>query len=114
MELAKESFELDKFEAYYKMIFNYLLKKFKDASDGDVVKFVAIDHATEEIPLSAICLMNPEVVPLSNPNEQNIPLKKNVVGKKQPVKVTFDPFFCEKTLLMPIYRRGKIRIRSFL
>lgn len=101
MELAKESFDLDKFEEYYKMIFNYLLKKFKDASDGDVVKFVAIDHATEEIPLSAICLMNPEVVPLSNPNEQSIPLKKNVVGKKQPVKVTFDPFFCEKTLLMP-------------
>ena len=110
IDLAKNTFGFDKFEDYYLMIFNYLLKKFKDASDGDVVKFVARDHALDEVPLSAICLMNAEVVPLSNPNEQSIPMKKGIPSKK-PAKVTFDPFFCEKTLLMPTIS-DKLRIIS--
>lgn len=102
-DIAKEA-GLARFEEYYKMIFDFILKKYRDTGDDSLVKFVLKDPATEEIPLEAVCLIEPEVIKLENPNDAPpVPPKKGGLAPKKPApaKVTFEPFWAEKTLLMP-------------
>lgn len=93
---CKEVLELEDFEKMYRKIFDFLLNKFKEGSDGDVVKFIELNPETEEVPLTAICSVKYDAEVLPDPNASS-----NGKAAKKPVKVSFDPYFSEKTLLMP-------------
>ena len=92
---ACNEMKLEKVKDTYINIFTDLLNKFKDGVDFSQVRFMEINKEdTEEIPLSCICLLNQEIIPIDSPPADQYQNR----GKK---KFSYESYYAEKTLLMP-------------
>ena len=104
-DTAKNSIGLENIEETYFKIFKLILDKFRNGNDFGVVKFAKRDLSIDEIPLECICLLQPENIPLENPNEKidDKPKSKLATMKKNKkgAKSYYPHFFSEKIYTMP-------------
>ena len=104
-DTAKNSIGLENIEETYFKTFKLILDKFRNGNDFGVVKFAKRDLSIDEIPLECICLLQPEIIPLENPNEKidDKPKSKLATMKKNKkgAKNYYPHFFSEKIYTMP-------------
>ena len=111
-ETAKNQIGLENIQETYFKIFSLILNKFKAGSDFGVVKFIRRDLANDEIPLECICLLQPEIYPIENPNEKVDDKPKSklaMLKKKKETKNYYPHFFSEKLYIMP-FMNEKLKI----
>ncbi len=73
------------------------LTKSTDPLIADKIKFLLKEQPTEDMPYTAVCIFNNTSIPLA---KVEIPGSKKT-SKKQPVKLTFEPYFYEKSAIIP-------------
>ena len=103
-EAAKNAIGLENIQETYFKIFKLILERFRNGNDFGVVKFAQRDLAIDEIPLECICLLEPEIIPIENPNDKVddkpksklAAIKKNKKGAKN----FYSHFFSEKIYSM--------------
>jgi hypothetical protein len=92
-----------------------LFKLYKVSTDitiADKIKFILKDTSMSDENFAAVCILNPAIIPkqkqaeILQPPPSNIKKPNPTVGKKvivAPTKITFEPYFTEKTCILPTF-----------